>query len=962
MTAAAPLILIPCHSLEDFPSDLGDAAASGLLNAFAVAFHPLLWLYSEGYPRWGRADDPPAVSEGQVVFIPTACDGWVQHDWAEQARRQGALVVQGQDARTEIMASLVSLLPPREEVAASDAADFLALGHAAIQVDVLSRKRPSTLELDTFRVQQSMLAAARCWAAGDVAGCREKLSAAAETLLEFRERFYPVDCYLIDLCLMPGDVTPESLARCVHRTTPWNAWVSGNDAATIVERCPAEALEWHRAIADGRCGLVGGDDQESPIGIVPLQTTCAHLVRGREQYQSHLGAEPAVWGRRQFGPAPFLPQLLQLNQFAMAMHFVLDDGVYPDEEHTRFRWQGCDGSKIPAMSRLPLAVESPGSYLKFASRFSESMDRDHVAGLGFARWPDSQSEFWDDLERVHALAPVFGKFVTLSQIAEQSDGPAAPEAYSAREYHSPYLWQMVVKKESNPLSRFIDQAHRCGENSTRSWLRAMTKALYSQPTPSSDPADFCWLVAPPVEEKTPALETTSGKPAPTATSSDAGRSMTGGLLDPADGALLARAIVHGGAPADGWLIVNPLGNARRIGLTGLEFPSAPPVQGPILAAQHDATSALMVEVPGHGFCWIPRDGGGAWPVVTAVPLADEAGVRNELLEVGFHRETGGIQEVRRFRTRTNRLSQQLAVRFAKPRRVRRPDGDDSTETTNYSEMRCTGTEVTSRGPAYGEWRSVGELIDPQDQAVVAKFVQTIRIWRGQPRLELHIELSDVAPLSTDPWNSYVCCRFAWHDSSAVVTRSVAHQAQPFSGERIETSDFIEIASGSERTTLVAEGLPFHRISGPRRLDTLLIAPGETRRKWNLTLAFDEPCPSVVAAESLTPCAVLSTKHGPSPSGPSGWLISVDSLNVRTISIEPSLPHSSDSPASTGFALRLLECEGQATEANVRCFRQPTSARKRNFQGLTLELCRINDDAVIVPLRPFELAEVELAFD
>ncbi len=38
------VILIPSHSLEDFPSELSEKPASSLLNVFAVAWHPALLL------------------------------------------------------------------------------------------------------------------------------------------------------------------------------------------------------------------------------------------------------------------------------------------------------------------------------------------------------------------------------------------------------------------------------------------------------------------------------------------------------------------------------------------------------------------------------------------------------------------------------------------------------------------------------------------------------------------------------------------------------------------------------------------------------------------------------------------------------------------------------------------------------------------------------------------------------
>jgi len=53
------IVLIPSHSLEDFPAELGEDEAASLLNSFAVAWHPALLADAKLLPRWHRADDPP---------------------------------------------------------------------------------------------------------------------------------------------------------------------------------------------------------------------------------------------------------------------------------------------------------------------------------------------------------------------------------------------------------------------------------------------------------------------------------------------------------------------------------------------------------------------------------------------------------------------------------------------------------------------------------------------------------------------------------------------------------------------------------------------------------------------------------------------------------------------------------------------------------------------------------------
>ena len=59
MTFREVVLLLPCHSLEDFPTFHTGPEASGLLAAWTVAWHPRLIAMTERLPLWHRADDPP---------------------------------------------------------------------------------------------------------------------------------------------------------------------------------------------------------------------------------------------------------------------------------------------------------------------------------------------------------------------------------------------------------------------------------------------------------------------------------------------------------------------------------------------------------------------------------------------------------------------------------------------------------------------------------------------------------------------------------------------------------------------------------------------------------------------------------------------------------------------------------------------------------------------------------------
>ena len=95
MSYSEVVILIPSHSLEDFPSDLADEAADSLLNSFSVAFHPALIAMTERMPTWYRADEPIDDYLDKLYFLPTSSEEIVPSGWPSRARSEGAVVAGG---------------------------------------------------------------------------------------------------------------------------------------------------------------------------------------------------------------------------------------------------------------------------------------------------------------------------------------------------------------------------------------------------------------------------------------------------------------------------------------------------------------------------------------------------------------------------------------------------------------------------------------------------------------------------------------------------------------------------------------------------------------------------------------------------------------------------------------------------------------------------------------------------
>lgn len=956
-------VLIPCHSLEDFPTEQGDKPASSLLNAFAAAWHPAALALTGELPRWHRADEPPEPRPDQIFLIPTICEDWLPHGWVERAREAGAVVAVNLVDRSEWVAAVSEAVEADPELSADIIADFLALGTVWLEVELLTRRMRGYETVDHPRLRQRSVAAARSALAGDLETTETHLRACFECLLEARERIYPIECYLLDLCLLTPDVVKDDFAERLQNSPPTSLLVTGRDLQTIFTERPNLRETLAHAWTERKIAVVGGEADEAATGLMPLGAALEQLIAGHATVRELLGRAPKIWGRRRFGPLAQHPQLLTRLGMQAGLHLVLDDGIYPDSEYSKFRWYGTDDSIVDAISRIPLAADSASSYLRLPVRLSESMDHDQVAAVILARWPDVSAPWFEDLRRMQKFAPVLGRMVTLEQYFEQTEATGRMGKYYPREYFSPYLIQHVARREPAPISRYATSYRQWQQFEALDWCRAAAAAVCGQPIETDESRNVLrHIVAAHPDAETAAREAAA---APLALAAEEWP------------ARLAKVVLHGAANGHGFLLLNPLSFRRRavVSLPGLK--SAPKVQGPIRAVQFSAVApdknAVVVDLPPCGFAWIPADERGPNPAQPKQPLAEAGAIRNELLEVSISEATGGISQIRLQNRRANRLSQQLSFRFPRERTIRIGEGDEvEVIKTQYAEARRLHTEVTSAGPTYGEVVTRGEIVDQTNSQRLATFRQTLRIWRGLPRIEVEIELGEVRLPEGDPWNNAFVSRFAWNDSTAAVTRSVLGEAHGFSGERVETLDYLEIAGEGERATIIPHGLPFHRKTGPRMLDTLLIVAGEECRTFRFTIAIDEAWPLAVARDATIPPLVVESPAGPPLMGNTGWLFSVDARNVQLLRVLEKMDRPTDEepwehdipstlPEGSGWAVQLQETEGQARTVRLKCYGNPTFARKRDLRGRSLGELTIDGDAVVIEMGPHELIDVELRF-
>jgi alpha-mannosidase len=952
-------ILLPCHSLEDFAAGRPEDESEQLLSGWSALWHPALVAAVGKMPHWAPAAAPPSEPAGHLCVLPPCCEGLLRADWLEEAQAAGAHILRGFCGRRQLVAAALEALGPgAAAVEPPLAADFLALGYCCLAVELLTRKLRYMSRLDEPALESHLVAAAKQAVGGRPEAARGHLQSAFDLLHSAREYFFPVEPHLLDLTLVASTTLGPALRGELAAGTPVNLLLSGEVLDEMARREPASLRALRDALSGGRVALLGGHYRERELTLQPPEAILDDLRAGLAASQRHLGCRPLVFGRRRFGLAPVLPQILEKCGFLGALHATLDDGRFPTGDAARIRWEGADGTTLEALQRIPDDAARSQTFLALPERLGSAAGLEQSPTIVLAHWPGQTAPWYHDLRRAAAYGSVLGSFATVTDYFQQTTGAGHDAGYLADQYHSPYLAQAVAAAESDPLSR---------------WVRYFQRLAVVEATPTLDVlaalAGGGQFPPSPTGRGTASGVRGEGVAGPLVDANDpASDERLRADLDAAMRQLAAAVAAAQPTEARGILLANPSSFSRRLCLDLPAAAALPAVAEPVQAAGESAgRKTVVVDVPPLGFAWLaPQDPETAPPPKArwslwgrrpksqatlvqqepgATPGSRQTVLRNEFFSVVIDPQSGAISRISDDYTRGPRLAQQLAMRLV-------PHAAGTADEAAYSLMAADEVRIVSAGPVLGEVLVRGRLM-ARDGPRLARFQQTTRVWRGSRVIELLIEMEPERMPAADPWDSYYAARFAWLDPAAKLFRGANLATVPTEVEQLESPHFLDLRTEKTRTTLLAAGLPYHRRCGQRKLDTLLLVRGETARRFRLGIALDPPSALAAALDFLAPLAMLADSAR--PGRPLGWLFHLDVRNVVATHWEVLCD------GSAGFRVRLLETDGRAVQLNLRSFRALESAQKLSNSGGPAEPLPVEGDCIAVNLRPYEWAEVEACF-
>jgi alpha-mannosidase len=938
------LVALIADDGQEPAGDLSEAAALGAWCAVSALWHPALLAQAAALPRIENVDYPSPPGPNEVRVLAAGSAERLPSGYRTQAADAGTILIEAGSDRAAMVREVLDRmgLPAEADddgMQHAAALDYHALGTARWWIRDLTIAMGHADMLDAESLAREVLSGAVAWQSGDTPAATNRLRAAFELLTQARERFYPVDAYLIDLCLVDPNMPGGALQGALEARAPVTFVGPGRAIENQAINDPDRIAALRQAISEGWADVAGGAYDEAEEGLLPLESILWQFRRGGEAYRRQLDDRNVeTLARRRFGLYPHLPQIAKRFGFRFGVHLGFDAGRFPIRPESKRLWESPDGSSLEALMRPPLGADRAVQGLHLPWRLAQSMKDDHVATVGLVHWPSPVAAWYLDLRRVAAYSPVLARWVTLNDYFHLTDRPFESFRPQPDDYVTPYLAQAIARRDSLPISRRAVHARLRGRFASLGFLRALAQALAAAagaPSAASDAPELSFGM---LEE---AIETGRLAEADSAL----------GRHEPLAATGLVQAVVGtGGTGPPGYFVFNSLSFPRRAAVLLPGAAADLRATGPLRAAQFTEEGVwAVVDLPAFGYAWVSRDTDhSAPPTAPGAVSARDRVLRNESLEIEIDKETGGIRGLHAPGEPTARLGQQLAIADAPG-----------------SKMHADSFEVEYGGPALVQAVARGTIAQAHDQRPLASFRQRYRLWTGRPILELEIVLDDLDPrwLETragdgvDPWSRFLSCRWAWPDPNSMLRRTCLLAPELTEAERPETPDAIDISTRRQRTALLVGGLAHHTMHGTRMLDTLLIAGRETARVFNLGVALDLEYPFHAALDLVTPAVVVPTDTGPPRSGPSGWFLQLDNRAVAITRVE--YIDSSGDGRGWGLAVHLVETAGRPARCHLRFFRDPLWARQTDFNHELIVELPLDGDAVQVDLTPHEIARVDV---
>ena len=454
------IALVPFEGREP-PRQVSDELAQAVWCAVSSLWHPALLSCASELPRIEPIESPSPPGQSEIRIVAGGLWDQLPSGYRALAEDSSSVLLESGTDRAHLIAEI------RGRLGAGDAADlvesegmvnvandFLAFGTVRWMLRDLTTAMGHSDSIDYESLVREILAGAHAWRIGDWSSAVNRLRSAFENLTQARERYYPVDAYLIDLCLIDAAMEQGVLAGPLERPIAVSFVLSAQAIENQALHDPQRVAALRQAINDGWADVAGGTYAEAEDLLLPLESILWQFRRGGEVYRLHLDERSVeTYARRRFGLHTRVPQIAKRFGFRYALHMGFDAGKFPIPGETKRLWESPDGGSLESLLRPPIAADRFTQGWLLPWRIALTMRNDHVGAIPFVHWPQPVSPWFLDLRRTGSYSPVLGRWTTLNDFFHLTDRPYESLRPEPDLYQTPYLAQAVAKGEQEPVGR-----------------------------------------------------------------------------------------------------------------------------------------------------------------------------------------------------------------------------------------------------------------------------------------------------------------------------------------------------------------------------------------------------------------------------------------------------------------------------------------------------------------------------
>jgi hypothetical protein len=902
------LTLIPCHTLEDFPSFLDEGDARSLLAAWTTPWHPVLIATTGRLPSWHRADSIPEPLAGQLVFLSSAASVKVPSGFADAVQAaEGCVVVRGSD-RNEFLKQCEAALPGIRLDSVSEVADesrtvtsndFYALGYAWLQVQLMTRRLRYTSNLDEIYFAGRVVEAARKMVEGDGSATIAALHEAYDAIAEERDHYFSTDPHLIDLTLLATSTLGDSLRAALHQSQlanepPINVLIDC-DLADSLARSSEPAVKMLRDLIDAeQIGVAGGGISSlHPVHHQSAASVRQTISAAKRQTDQAIGRRCEVFARAA-GPTPGDLGTIIANEGylgAIPIDFASGEGW---SSESKLIWRS-SAESLDVLVSKPIDGSRSESFLSLGVRLGQAIDNGEVATALVAHWPGTDCDAYRDLRLATTWGLALGKFWKIDDFFR--DGQRPYHHYRGRADDGATQWLTAVSQANTtePL-RKAAQAYRevIANEAARSIMTLADLVNPQTASPSRAPARGIAALDENPRSLTPSNPLVH----------DAGEQFCGRMSAP-----LCSAQNSGGS----CLIINPHSSATRIAVRMDAYPAThEAVFG--ASAGIDGRFDVTVDVPAHGFVTLQ-------PAATKPKKRWFAGLRkiatdsllvNEFMQVEISAQSGGIKGVYSGATRGNRFSLRLVH-----------VNDDAPDDDRVTEMLGSSTRILRSDESLGIIETDGVLANKATKAI-ADFTIRYLLSRGSRWLWVEADIKPAAStiLGENAWRSYYAFRTAVATEAATILAPLRDKLHRTEGKRYDSPAGLLIDETNRQTLLFNDGRPAFRQRSDRYIDSLLLVRNEALRPLRFAVGFDVPSPVNALRSLIAPPAVIAC-DAPSSTPASGWLVHCSSTEVVIVDLKTE----SCDPLVISFLA--IATRNETRKTKLRCCREIVLAQRES---------------------------------